>query len=256
MSDAPIPKTGNDYLRSVLGYWWMPALVAIERAVMGRWVQFTTLVLIAIVIGLLDYLWFIRKLERRMLLPTMGLISGAAIFVGSAVWLFHERSQPDTATRPSNPATVASPSSTKNSALTSSSARPEPVNFPVVKAPTVILTAEPGRLILYNKGERNFYLLGVKLDNEPGDFSSPPIVVPKEGFYYLLTNRLEPWAIQKIGHDGEGLFPFDMYFTDEDQKQKFTGKFRLLITVSHGVVTINTQMFGVIAEDWSALIPK
>jgi hypothetical protein len=119
-----------------------------------------------------------------------------------------------------------------------------------IEKPQISFVSQQDRLVLYNKGKKDFYLFGDKFDAQPPDMANPPVVVPKDGYYYLLNNLLQQWALANIGQNGQRLVPFAMYFMDEDKTQKFVGKFKLLIVVTQGVVTTHTQMFGVVQENW------
>ena len=133
---------------------------------------------------------------------------------------------------------------------------PKPFIHPShVHIPNVILTSEPDRLVLSNKGNRNFYLCGSRLGDEPASMSDPPVIVPKDGYYYLLTNLLKQWAVKTIGTNGQRLVPLDLYFMDEEKHKKSTGKFRLLIVVSDGSVAVHAQMLDVVPENWTESPP-
>jgi hypothetical protein len=128
---------------------------------------------------------------------------------------------------------------------------PSPPSKPKVEKPHVILASESERLVLYNKGSKDFYLFGDKFGDFPKDLTDPPVVVPKDGYYYLLNDNLKKWALATIGENGQQFVSFSMFFMNEDKTEKFIGNFRLLIIVSNGVINVHTQMFGVVPGDWT-----
>jgi hypothetical protein len=115
--------------------------------------------------------------------------------------------------------------------------------------PSVLLTYESDRPVLYNKAD-TFYLVGDKLGDEPRDMTPPPRLVTKDAYYYFLTDRLKAWALAKFGQDANQLVPFEIYLADESQSKKFTAKFALLIIIQKGTVSVNAQNFGVTDEQW------
>jgi hypothetical protein len=117
--------------------------------------------------------------------------------------------------------------------------------------PHINFVPEQDRLTLINEGEKDFWLFGDKFGDEV-NFGGPPRVVPRGGTYYLLTTKLNEWAVANIGQNGQRFVPFEMYFMDEAKTRKFIGKFNLLIIVNSSVVTIHTQILGVLSEDWKA----
>lgn len=124
-----------------------------------------------------------------------------------------------------------------------------------VEIPSVVLVPEPNRddpssLTLFNRGERNFYLCGDKFGDAV--LMTDCLIAPKDGYYYLLTNILKPWAQVNLGRDGHSIVPLEMYFMDESRQKKFVGRFRLLIAMDAGVMQVNTQELGVAPENWKA----
>lgn len=119
--------------------------------------------------------------------------------------------------------------------------------------PQIVLVGHPivGQINLYNKGEKDIYMWGTKFDNEVPSIEAQSRTIPKEGFYYLLTDKLEGVTRQIIGANGEKLFPFEVYLADTFNHH-YTAKFNLLIKFKEGVMSVHTQQLGVVEENWKS----
>jgi hypothetical protein len=56
---------------------------------------------------------------------------------------------------------------------------------------------------------------------------TPMFLTNEQVHYYLFTDRLKTWALDKFGPNTSQLVPFEIYLEDEDKNNKFTGKFAL-----------------------------
>ena len=117
-----------------------------------------------------------------------------------------------------------------------------------VAAPSVALLPTDGQLRLYNRSQFELKLWGDKFGNEKTPLEKEALVVPVGLFYYFLTDRIETMASKLIGPNGNDLIPFEVYI--EANGKHYTARFRLLIQMVSGKMTIHTQQFGVIEGGW------
>ena len=115
--------------------------------------------------------------------------------------------------------------------------------------PSVVLVPEGDTLRLYNRSDTDLSLWGDKLDDTARDIGGQARIIPKEDFYYFLTDRLKEFALKDLGQNGEKLYPFEVYLSDN--QQHYIAKFYLLIQMTDGRMTVHTQQLGVAATDWS-----
>jgi hypothetical protein len=118
---------------------------------------------------------------------------------------------------------------------------------PAESTPSVLLLASSGRLNLFNKSAQDLQLWGNKFDATPADIGGVR-VIPKDAYYYFLTDKLKAWALATIGKTGEKLIPFEVYLSDS-HGQQYIAKFDLLIVMDRGDMTIHTQQLGVVAAN-------
>jgi hypothetical protein len=116
--------------------------------------------------------------------------------------------------------------------------------------PVTLLTAEPNRLILWNRGQTSFWLSGTLVEGDVKSVESTPRLVPKDAFYYLLTNNLEPWLVAKFGKNAKEHVPVEFYLEDENRRQKYVAKCSLYVIIDNGQVVFHPQNLGMEREDW------
>jgi len=110
-------------------------------------------------------------------------------------------------------------------------------------APSADLIYAGDQLQLWNHGHGNLSLWGDKYDGTPRDFSGKAVVVGPGAYYYLLTDRLKPVILAKLGRDGEDRVTFDLYISTGDKKE-YVMHTELWEVVKDGQVTIHTQNHG------------
>lgn len=113
-----------------------------------------------------------------------------------------------------------------------------------------VLTGEPGKLVLTNLSSDNMWLAGTKLGDGQRDLEAIPRQVPKGHFYYLFTDKLEAWAIEKYGLNAKRLVPLDFYLFDAGKAAKYIAKCAVLVVITEGYVTLNPQNLGTERGDW------
>lgn len=86
--------------------------------------------------------------------------------------------------------------------------------------------------------------------NTKPDVEGEARIIPKGSYYYFLTDGLKAKALVIIGKDGDGLFPFEVYLSDIADEHRYVAKFKLLIKMKSGDMTIHTQQLGINSEDW------
>jgi hypothetical protein len=122
----------------------------------------------------------------------------------------------------------------------------------VISKPGVdaVLVSEPGRLSLYNRSAQELQLWGDKFDGDAATMEPTPQRLPKDGYYYLLTDRLRAWAASAIGNEGERLEPLDLYISSANDGDHYTVRCRLLIKVQSGDFTVHAQNLGIDKGGW------
>jgi hypothetical protein len=123
---------------------------------------------------------------------------------------------------------------------------------PKTDPPSVILISEQSRLVLYNRCSYDLHLAGTIFSNGPAMMLDGPDsyrLIPVNGFYYFLTDKLEDETKRVIGNNGEDTQPFNVYFLD-NLNNHYTAQFILLFVVRNGDVTIHTQNLKVISGGW------
>jgi hypothetical protein len=121
----------------------------------------------------------------------------------------------------------------------------------LVERPSVLLLPVPGQLQLHNRGTTNLNLWGNKLGGFPADVEKETRIIPRGAFYYFLTDKLQQAMLNTIGSDGDKLFPFEVYLSDEDGK-RYIAKFNLLVKMTKGTMEVHTQQMGIRDGDWEA----
>ncbi len=116
--------------------------------------------------------------------------------------------------------------------------------------PSVLLTSENDRIVLYNKSDFDISILGSKFYKEPADMNAPDgraRAVPVGAFYYVFTDKLAVWSTQNVGESGELLVPYEIYISAKGRM--FTAHFALLIKMRNGAMTIGAQNFDVVPTE-------
>jgi hypothetical protein len=229
VSDNALPETPKSFLRYILSFWWMPALVGIERLVDDHWLQAGECWVAAIAFAGIDYWLFVKKEHWKRFMAIAGMVLGLVIFAASA-WFYLQN--------PKSPTERATQSGAPGSATQGP------------KAPYVYPYWANHRFNLVNNGDRAFYIYGQKTDGNPAHFLTPPSMVPPKGDIFVPNRGFEDGALNQIGPNGKLQIPFEIYFLDEDKKTKFTGKFGYFIVVQNGVVEVRTQSYDMIPGGW------
>lgn len=119
----------------------------------------------------------------------------------------------------------------------------------VINSSNIILLSEPGKLKLENYGKMEVFLCGSKFDLGP-EILNEPRTIPINMHYYFRTEQLEARARSRIGMNGKELKSFEVYLLDSAHNE-YIARFKLLITITNGAITIHTQQLGVSNEKWS-----
>ena len=115
---------------------------------------------------------------------------------------------------------------------------------------SVLLLWENDELRLYNRGDKDIYLWGDKYGTIfPLSIEAIPRTIPRDGFYYFLTENIRGLWELALAPDGQQLIPFEVYLKD-DRQNKFTAKFALLVVFTHSVMKVHTQQLGVSDVEW------
>jgi hypothetical protein len=110
--------------------------------------------------------------------------------------------------------------------------------------PSVILVPEPDRLVLYNRGDEDLMIGGTKFSAGPSEMPKDVFILPKNGFYYFLTDKINTDTL-----GGKEIVPFEVYLLDQ-RRAHFTANFELLFVVKDKNVTIHTHNLGVVEGGW------
>jgi hypothetical protein len=93
MSDSALPETPKTFFRYILSYWWIPALVGLERVLDEHWGQAIGCWAVALLLASIDYWLFIRKEHWKRFMAIAGLVIGFVIFSVSAIALYRMRAE-------------------------------------------------------------------------------------------------------------------------------------------------------------------
>jgi hypothetical protein len=113
-----------------------------------------------------------------------------------------------------------------------------------------VLISEPGRLTLYNRSAQELQLWGDKFDGEAAIMELTPQRLPRDAYYYLLTDHLQAYAASVIGNVGERLEPFDLYISTADGGDHYTVRCRLLMKMHSGNFAVHAQNLGIDKGGW------
>ena len=111
-----------------------------------------------------------------------------------------------------------------------------------------VLVSEPGRLTLYNRSSEELLLWGDKFDGDAAMMESASRRIPKDAYYYFLTDSLEAYAASNIGNNGERLEPFEIYVARNGDH--YTVHCKLLIKMASGQFSVHTQNLGIEKGGW------
>jgi hypothetical protein len=112
-----------------------------------------------------------------------------------------------------------------------------------------VLVSEPGRLILYNRSAKELQLWGDKFDGDAATMEATARQIPRDGYYYLLTDRLQAYAETVIGRDGDRLEPFELYISSANGDH-YTVRCTLLLKMQSGNFSVHAQNLGIDKRGW------
>lgn len=115
---------------------------------------------------------------------------------------------------------------------------------------SVELSYAPQKLNIFNKGRENVWLWGTKFGDGPRTMEPNPRLVTPGGSYYLLTDKLEPEILQKVGQNGDDTKPLEIYIESQINK-KYVVRNLLFIQVRTGAISIHSQTISIQEADWS-----
>jgi hypothetical protein len=112
-----------------------------------------------------------------------------------------------------------------------------------------VLVSEPGRLTLYNRSAQDLQLWGDKFDGIETTMEATPRRIPRDGYYYLLIDRLQAYAETVIGKDGDRLEPFELYISSANGDH-YTFRCILLLKTQSGNFSVHAQNLGIDKGGW------
>jgi hypothetical protein len=112
-----------------------------------------------------------------------------------------------------------------------------------------VLVSEPGRLTLYNRSAQDLQLWGDKFDGIETTMEATPRRIPRDGYYYLLIDRLQAYAETVIGKDGDRLEPFELYISSANGDH-YTVRCILLLKTQSGNFSVHAQNLGIDKGGW------
>jgi hypothetical protein len=110
-----------------------------------------------------------------------------------------------------------------------------------------VLVSEPGRLTLFNRSSQELQLWGDKFDGDAA-MESTPRRIPRDAYYYFLTDRLQAYAAPVIGDNGERLEPFEIYIAHNGDH--YTIRCKLLLKMASGQFSVHAQNLGLEKGGW------
>ncbi len=206
---------------------YMTGPLAFAGAPIAVWQGFFWLMVVILVTSGL-YFALVHTIREDRAMPISFMVVGVILFFGGAIWLGIINDQ------------------TTSSGNTKAA---QPTTAQASSKPDVLLIGEPGRLTLYNRSAEDLQLWGDQLEGTPASMEPTPLRIPKDGYYYFLTNHLEAFALSTIGDNGDRLSPLDIYLSTYQGKH-YTVHCRLLIKMEAGKFSVHAQNLGIEAGGW------
>jgi hypothetical protein len=106
------------------------------------------------------------------------------------------------------------------------------------------------RILITNEGKASVLFWGDKLGSAAKDIGKDSRVITPGSFYYLLTDKLQPYLLNLKSQSDDSYLLFDIFIESEDHK-RYTVKNLLFFKPENGSFAIHTQTLYVAESDWS-----
>jgi hypothetical protein len=244
VAEGPLPENSDTAIRVFIGLCALACVFgSVDAARDSDGLHFVIFFVVAVLISVFDLYWMRFKAfsRRTPLIPALLIVGGIGLFILGVI-LARQNTSHQTAPQSAASEKAASEMSTpKDTKPASASAAPLPL---------IDVDWKDDNLIINNVGDRAFYLCGTKTGDLPPKMAIPPQLVRPHTYTYTPKPGMKEATVHYLGLNGKTRLPVNAYLLDENKTTKFIGKFGLLVEVVNGVVSVRTQVYDVVQENW------